>query len=176
MYSIDELDIVMGLDDCPPPDVGAPLPLVLADDYNLVLAYLVSEPDPSWDGSYVTVVAPQSEELLVAVVRFRRPYAHMFGPPNDEVHHGHPPAGRGLAAYSASEIHHSSWLRQLERMNSVHPNHDRTRFMAARRHFVWTFHDSTFECIAEGFDLELRRGSIRSAMARMIEMLDDEAV
>lgn len=71
-----------------------------------------------------------------------------------------------------SEVHRSSWLRQLERINSVHHNHDRARFMASRRHFVWAFHDSTFECIAEGFDVELRRGSIRSAMARMIELLD----
>lgn len=98
MYPVDELDTVVGLDDCPRPDIGAPLPLVLGDDYSLVLAHLVSEPDPKWDGSYATVVSPQSEELLVAIVRFRRPYAHMFGPPNDEAFRGHPLAERGLEA------------------------------------------------------------------------------
>src|SRR4029453_19179478 len=99
MYPVDELDTVVELPDCPRPDIGAPLPLVIADDYNLVLAYLVAEPDPAWDGSYATVVSPRSEELLVAVVRFRRPYAHMFGPPNDEAFPGHPLAKRGLAQY-----------------------------------------------------------------------------
>src|SRR5262249_17054638 len=125
MYPVDERDTVVGLDDCPRPDIEGPLPLVLSDDYNLVLAYLVSEPDPNWDGSYATVVSSQSEELLVAVGRFRRPYAHMFGPPNDEAFRSHPLADRGLEAYSVSEVHDSSWLRQLERMNSVHHNHDR---------------------------------------------------
>ncbi len=176
MYSVDDLDAVVELPHCPRPDVGAPLPLVLGDDYGLVLAYLISEPDPNWDGSYVTAVFPQSDGLLVAIVRFTRPYAHMFGPPNDEAFHGHPLAQRGLAAYSVSEVHRSSWLRQLERMNSVHHHHDRDRFMASRRHFVWAFHDSTFECIAEGFEVEVRRGSIRTAMARMIELLEGEAV
>jgi len=171
MYQVDELDIVVGLDDCPRPDIGAPLPLVLGDDYNLVLAYLVAEPDPHWDGTYVQVVSPQSEGLLVAVIRFHRPYAHMFGPPNDEAFTGHPLAARGLEAYSVAEVRNSSWLRRLERMNSVHHNHDRAQFMDSRRHFIWAFHDSTFECIAHGFDIELIRGSIRSAMARMIELL-----
>jgi hypothetical protein len=176
MYPVDERDTVVELSDCPRPDIGAPLPVVLADDYNLVLTYLVSEPDPNWDGSYVTVVSPESEARLVAIVRFRRPYVHMFGPPNDEVFHGHPLAHRGLAAYSVSEVRDSSWLRQLERMNAVHERHDRARFMAARRHLVWAFHDSTLECIAEGFDVELQRGSIRSAMMRMIQLLGHEAV
>ena len=176
MYPVDDLDAVVRLHDCPRPDAGAPLPVVIGDDYQLLLAYLVSEPDPNWDGSYVTVVSPGSDGQLVAIVRFHQPYAHMFGPPNDEAFHGHPLAQRGLEAYSVSEIHHSSWLRQLERMNSVHPHHDRARFMDSRRHLVWAFHDSTFECIAEGFEVEVRRGSIHSAMARMMELLRDEAV
>ena len=171
MYQVDGLDTVVELTDCPRPDIGAPLPVVLADDYSLVLAYLVSEPDPNWDGSYATLVSPESEGLLVALVRFQRPYAHMFGPPNDEAFHGHPLAQRGLAAYSVSEIRHSSWLRQLERMNSVHDRHDRAQFMAFRRHLVWAFHDSTFECIAEDFDVELQRGSLRAVMPRMLELL-----
>ena len=176
MYPVDDLDTVVGLSHCPRPDVGAPLPALFSDEHHLLLAYLVSEPDPNWDGSYVTVVSPQSEGLLVAIVRFRRPYAHMFGPPNDEAFHGHPLAARGLVPYSVSEIRHSSWLRQLERMSSVHERHDRVRFTASRHHFVWVFHDSTFACIAEGFDVELQRGSMRAAMTRMIELLADEAV
>src|SRR5437868_12461214 len=34
-------------------DLGAPLPHVVASGQAAYLLYLVSEPDPSWDGSYV---------------------------------------------------------------------------------------------------------------------------
>ena len=90
----------------------------------------------------------------MVVVRFRRPYAHMFGPPNDEAFEGHPLAARGLASYAVYEVRRSSWLRRLERMNAVHWNHRPERFLARLRHFVFAFHDATFECIAEGFTFE----------------------
>jgi hypothetical protein len=173
MYPVDELDTAVQLKDVPPPDIGAPLPVVLADDYRFLLAYLVSEPDPDWDGSYVTTVSPESEGL-VAVVRLRRPYAHMLGPPNDEAFAGHPLAGRGLEPYAVFEIQRSSWIRQLERMNSVHRQHRREDFMASKRHFVFAFHDSTFECIAEGFDVQTRRGSMLSALAYLVELLEED--
>ena len=59
---------------------------------------------------------------------------------------------------------HSSWLRGLERMNSVHQYHTAARF-AGFRHFIFAFHDSTFECIAKSYTCELRRGSVASVAA-----------
>ena len=84
MYPVDEKDTVVEISDAPRPDVGAPLPLLLADDHRLLLAYLLSDPDPNWDGTYVNVVSSDSAGMAVAMIRFRRPYTHMFGPPNDE--------------------------------------------------------------------------------------------
>jgi hypothetical protein len=94
VYEVDSLDRVVELHDAPRPDIGAPLPLLLSDEHRLLLAYRVSEPDPEWDGSYVTVVSQESEGS-VACVRFKGPSAHMFGPPNDEAFRGHPLANRG---------------------------------------------------------------------------------
>lgn len=167
MYEGDSLDRVIELHDSPRPDFGAPLPLVVGDDLHLVLAYLVSEPDPAWDGTYVTVVTPESQEALVALIRFQWSSAHMFGPPNDEAFSGHPLAARGLRPYGIYEIRDSSWIRRLERMNSVHPRHDRTRLLEHLRHFVFAFHDTTFECVARGFDSEVFRGSRRLALERI---------
>jgi hypothetical protein len=116
------------------------------------------------------VVSPSSEGLPIAIVRFVHPYAHLFGPPNDEAFSGHPLASRGLAPYSVYEIERSSWLHALERMNAVHPAH-RPHHFAAYRHYIFAFHDSTFECIAEGFTFELHRGSMRSAAKLMAAML-----
>lgn len=170
MYDVDDLDEVIELEDVPEPDIGAPLPHLVGAEDRLVFAYHVTEPDPDWDGTYVTIVGPETEGSVV-IVEMQHPYAHMFGPPNDEAFYGHPLAKRGLRPYSVFEVRHSSWLRRLELMNSVHPNHDSERFLTRRRHFVFTFHDSTIECIAEGFAVEVVRGSMKSVMPRMVELL-----
>src|SRR5437868_4549123 len=39
-------------------DIGAPLPHVIQNDYKTFLTFYVREPDPDWDGSYVTVKDP----------------------------------------------------------------------------------------------------------------------
>lgn len=147
------------------------MPFVVSDESHVVLAYLASEPDPSWDGTYIHSVGPNSSGLLVAVIHFESPYAHMFGPPNDEAFSGHPLAKRGLSPYAAFEIQQSSWLRKLERMNAVHPNHRPGRYLKDR-HFIFAFHDSTFECIAVGFTTKFARGSIRSVLSLMMEHFD----
>jgi len=80
VYEVDSRDTVVSLRGAPQPDVGAPLPMVLCDEHRLLLGYLISEPDPAWDGSYVTMVSAESEGLALACVRFKWPAAHMFGP------------------------------------------------------------------------------------------------
>src|SRR5437016_9773261 len=39
-------------------DTGAPLPQLMVNDHRALLAFLLSEPDPAWDGSYVTIKNP----------------------------------------------------------------------------------------------------------------------
>ncbi|NIS66192.1 MAG: hypothetical protein GTO05_13740 [Gemmatimonadales bacterium] len=172
MYQVRD-DRVVEIESAPPPDTGAPLPAVVSDEWHVLLAYIVSEPDPDWDGSYVEVVSPGTPNELVAVVRFERPCCHLFGPPNDEALHGHPLASRGLRHYSVSEVINSSWVHSLERMNSVHPQHRPERF-GSYRHYIFAFHDSTFECVAEGFEVKLHRGSLKSAVRLMSQMLDGD--
>jgi hypothetical protein len=98
----------------------------------------------------------------------------MFGPPNDEAFSGHPLASRGLSPWIVQEVVCSSWIRGLERMNSVHPYHRREAF-SAFRHFVFAFHDSTFECVAEDFSVSLMRGWVHDAVSRMAQTMRAEA-
>lgn len=170
MYEVDDKDVVAELEGLPQPDAGAPLPLVLSDEHTLLLAYIAHEPDPAWDGSYVSVVSDSTPAGIV-IVKFRGYCAHMFGPPDEETVAGHPLAKRGLFPYSVFEVSNSSWLRRLERMNSVHRSHDAARFLAGKRHLVFTFHDSTFECIVRDVVAEGFRGSMREAAGRMVTML-----
>jgi hypothetical protein len=50
----------------------------------------------------------------------------------------------------AFKVDQSSLVRGLERMNSVHRCHDPETFKALT-HYIFTFHDSTFECVAASF-------------------------
>ena len=163
MYTIDHLDTIAGLTDVPQSSVGAPCPMVLCGEHFLHLAYILQADLAGWDGRTIRVVGEHTADEMCALVRFKSVDAHMFGPPNDEAFTGHPLAGRGLKPYSVAEVLNSSWVRELERMNSVHPHHRKERYEKLR-HFVFAFHDTTFECVAEGFNLSTHRGSVSSVL------------
>ena len=174
MYSVDGNDRVRPLEDILQSSTGAPIPLVLSDELTTVVAFYVQNTPEDWDGSWIRIVDRETEGEPVALVRFYICYAAMFGPPNDEAVRGHPLANRGLEPYGSFVIENSSWLRKLERMNSVHPYHKPERFWK-RKHYVLSFHDNTFECIADGYQVELHHGSVMSALPRMTELLDHNA-
>ncbi|MFN8391811.1 MAG: hypothetical protein U0136_16095 [Bdellovibrionota bacterium] len=159
MYEIDDKDKIAELTDVPQSSVGAPIPFLMQDEHTAVLTYYLEQRSRDWDGSTVRVVGPVTADEPIAIVRFSHCYATMFGPPNDESFNGHPLAARGLAPYRAFRVENSSWLRGLERRNSAHPRHDPNVFLA-KEHFVWAFHDSTFECICKGYEISLVHGSI----------------
>jgi hypothetical protein len=165
MYVIDEHDQVVPLDDLPQSSVGAPCPVVLAEEGRLVVAFFVQETPADWDGTTARMVGSDSPGEPAAIVRFTGPRASMFGSPNDEAFEGHPLASRGLQPYGAFEVRRSSWIRALERMNSVHPSH-RPEYFSTLRHFVLAFHDSTFECVAHGYSWERAKGPLTEVIVR----------
>jgi hypothetical protein len=138
VYEIDEKDRVVPLD-LPTPDTGDPLPIVLSKDGAVILSYM----------SYV------AKKDMNVIVSFPLCLAHYFGPPNDEAFEGHPLAKRGLKPYGVYQVLDSSWIRQLERRNAVHSRHDKARFLATWKHFVFAFHDSILECVAKDFGSEM---------------------
>lgn len=170
MYEVDDRDRVVELPDIPQSSVGAPIPLVIADEHATIIAFLLQNTPQGWDRSSVRVIGPDSVGEPIAMIHFRWCYAHMFGPPNDESFHGHPLAARGLNPYGAYLIEDSSWIRRLEAMNSVHPHHDHRRF-ENRKHIVLAFHDSTFECVTDGYATHVREGSILGCVPEMLELL-----
>jgi hypothetical protein len=168
MYAVDALDEVISLEGLPLSDVGAPSPVVLADEFTAVVAYVVRHgEEPAVEA--LTDGPPEDGEPM-AVVSFTGKHAQMFGPPNDEAFDGHPLAKRGLHPYGAFCVTRSSWIRALERMNAVHPHHRREAF-AALQHFVLTFHDSTFECVAREVHVFPRYARESRVVRRMLEAL-----
>lgn len=169
-YTVDHSDTVRPLAGFPQSSIGAPIPLVIASEQALFIAFYLDGRDPDWDGTTCKVVTPDTEDEAVAVVCFSGASAHFFGPPNDEAFRGHPLAGRGLRPYGAFEVFSSSWVRALERMNSVHPYHRPERF-ADCRHFILTFHDSIFECVADNYTVERTAGNLRTVAAGLATSL-----
>ncbi|MBA2501979.1 MAG: hypothetical protein H0V27_03780 [Pyrinomonadaceae bacterium] len=166
MYPVDERDKVVALESVSQSSVGAPLPIVLSDEHKILLAYVVEDTAPDWDGSSVRVVDPSASGEPLALVEFSSYSSLMFGAPNDEAFAGHPLTNRGLHSYAAFQIENSSWIRQLMQMNSVHHYHKPERFERLK-HFVFAFHDSTFECVAERFTLSEHEGSLKSLLSVM---------
>lgn len=121
------MDNIKILSDWPQPAVVADAE-VYADEYKLNLRY--NTPDNS-----------------VAVVTFPLANIFQFGSPNDEAMGGHPLAAKGLKFYSVHSVEDSSWIMELEKRNSVHPQHNRDTFLKDKVHYIFTFQDSTFECV-----------------------------
>src|ERR1700716_2044520 len=94
MYAIDDQDRVVAFAGAPPADAGAPMPLLVANEWNLFLSY---------------GLAPNSQET--AGLKFAAARTHYFGPPNDEALKGHPLWARGLRWYGTFEVVGSSWIR-----------------------------------------------------------------
>jgi hypothetical protein len=87
MYEVDERDRVVPLGDLPQTSIGAPLPLVLADEHVVVLAYYLEEssakPSDSLGFEQARAVGPSNANEPMAIVRFETCFAHMFGPIDD---------------------------------------------------------------------------------------------
>lgn len=117
------------LDDWTQPAVVA-MPRLYADDSGLLIRY-------------------RTAEDKIVVVRFPLCNYMVFGAPNDEALNGHPLYGRGLKHFSVHEVVRSSLIESLERRNSVHPRHNRESYLRDKRHYVFTFQDSTLECVVD---------------------------
>jgi hypothetical protein len=120
--------------------------MLLQDEYGAFLLFNISTRRGNRDG--------------VAIVRFSAE-STKFGLPNDEALAGHPLSARGLRAYRCGEVLNSSWLVEEQRRNSVRfPD-----YKLPCRHFVFTFHDSSFEVLARKIEHELRPAGDHAVIA-----------
>jgi hypothetical protein len=143
---------------------GAPMPHVIASENETVLIYALRDSPGDWDGKSVRLIDPSSQNAeRLAVVTFKSCDGHRFGGPNDEVALGHPLHGRGLRWYDAHLVHNSMWLAQEEATNSVHPRYNPQKWRNLK-HYLLCFHDSTFECLAESYEIEVVEASFRDAL------------
>jgi hypothetical protein len=151
-------------------DTGAPLPHLLCGVRGNILVYHGREaPDPAWDGRSVRVAdVARDDGSLVVIVRFTLVQSVRVGDPNDEVISGHPLHGKGLAAYRAHLVLNSRWVLDLRKVNSVHSQYDPARWERCN-HYLLAFHDETVECVAQGFEAEVKRTTLAKACRECLE-------
>lgn len=151
-------------------DGGAPLPHLLQSEWRTFLAFFRPDPIPGWDGTTIRIVDPaSSNESPIGIIEWIRCTGAVLGGLNDEAYHGHRLWAHGLSdvgIYGAGEVLGSRWISSLETANRVHPEH-RPEAYARCRHFILGFHDSTFECVAEGF----RSFNVHSSMPEILGLL-----
>jgi hypothetical protein len=135
------------------PEAAVSGAFVLEDEYKSFLFFNVSTSDPD---------VAEGTRAIVEVVGT---LLTKFGLPNDEALPGHPLYNRGLRYYSIAEVLNSSWAREAEERNRI-------SFPEAlpwsARHFIFTFHDSSFECLARELKIELTQEQWPATIARII--------
>ena len=134
-------------------DIGAPLPTLLQSDQATFLFFLLSNDDDR-----------------VGRIQFVGLSSSLFGAPNDETFAGHPLHGSGFEPYRAMRVINSPWIKQLEKMNSVHPYHKASAY-SALNHYVFPFHDTTFECAAKSFNASEVSGRLSEAVRGTVDLL-----
>ena len=144
-------------------DGGAPLPHVVSDGSRAILICRASDTSPGWD-QLVTRGVSASDASAFPLIRFsfRGCRSIRFGSPGDEVLSGHPLWGSGLEFYEAHIVRNSAWAKEIEAIRSVHSGY---RGPTETTHYLFAFHDETFEALADDVTVEAFEGSLNSALA-----------
>jgi len=145
-------------------NVGAPCPHLVQSDTEAFLAFYLADFDPNWDGSAGT----DPEKL--AVVEFERCICTKMGTPDEEVLEKHPLSGSGLVGYEAMVVKNSRWVKELDEINAVYAREKDVAWLGLN-HYIFPFHDSTFECVARGFKVEVFRTSMPEVLAEISKRL-----
>lgn len=145
-------------------DVGAPCPVVLLDEHKVILLFYLHNPEPNWDGTTIHI-RDSDNDVGVACIEFTQYKQVRHGWPNDEAIAGHRYYKLGLRPYRIYEVENSDWFAELERGNSVHPYHDKARFMDGK-HYIFFFHDSCFEIICREISVEIHRAASLNDIAK----------
>jgi len=104
------------------------------------------------DGTYVYIRNTNDTGIACITFEFYRQFK--FGSPNDEAIKGHPLFKLGLRPYSFLKVLNSEWIKELIKMNKVHPEH-KDEYFKDCKHFIYFFHDSCFEVVCDSYKFEV---------------------
>ncbi len=112
------------------------------------------------------------ENAGTALVEFPFCIRTQFGHPNDEARWKHPRYSK-FETYGIYEVLNSSWIAQI-RADNLFSFPDVPTWGNRLRHFVFTFHDSTFECVAVDLKLEIIKEPYEKILDRISQQILSE--
>jgi hypothetical protein len=136
-------DLVVLLDDVPHPAADAAEPFLVSSGQRVILAYPIAESDFERFGPF------DSDDDPFCTVLFPDAAFYRLGPPGNGELEIHPLAAQGLLGYSVHEVMNSSLAAEIPAAGE--PAAATNSTSAAHRHFVVTFNESTFECVASDY-------------------------
>ena len=120
--------------------------MILAGEHHLHLAYVIDDPDPSWDGTTCREIGEETEDESCCLLSFRSveqftSYSHSV-----DFWTSHPLANAGLEPNALYEIV------------------DFPIDLSSCRHYAIMFHDSMFECLALSVSYATYKSSISAVI------------
>jgi hypothetical protein len=138
-------------------DCGSPDPIIVSNGNELLVSYLI-------DTNNLEDISLRCSILFESYLNYS------FGSPNDETIQGHPYYKLGLQPYAFFELKNSGWIEKLKDIDKVHPYYNENKW-EDYKHFILTFHDNIFECVAKGFEMSEENKSILSSIEIMLPHL-----
>lgn len=147
-------------------DFGSPSPTILSNDNNLFIAFYADKQS--------SLAIPHERNTIydtgIFALKFKFFLKYTFGMPGDETMHGHPYSKLGMEPYSFYELRNSDFIKSLQDIAKIHPYYDPEKWKLYK-HFILTFHDNMFECIAQGFEIREENTSLYNQATVMLDEL-----
>ena len=129
-------------------DTGSPSPMIISNDNELFITFYTDK--------RINDTAPVERNTIydrgVFGIKFKLYRKFTFGLPSNETLQGHPYYKLGLKSFRFYELQYSDLIKNLQKIESVHPYYN-ADIWQSYKHFIITFHDNMFECIAKEFEI-----------------------
>lgn len=147
-------------------DYGSPSPTIISNDSELFIAFYADKKGEASE--------PKERNLIydtgIFALKFKVYLKYSFGLPGNETIQNHPYSKLGLKSFSFYELKDSNLIKELQNIEKVHPYYDPEQWKLYK-HYILTFHDNMFECIALDFEIREENISIYNQATTMLTEL-----
>ncbi len=140
-----ELTEIKGIFDM---NYGAPSPIIISNDSELYVSFYTNKETDSIDPYKRNIVY----DTGVITLKFKIYLKYIFGIPGNETIEGHPYSKFGMKSYSFYELKESPLINEVQSIEKGHPYFDEKKW-TKYKHYIITFHDNMFECIAQDYEI-----------------------
>lgn len=147
-------------------DSGSPSPTILSNDNELFIAFYADQKRALSDPTERNIIY----DTGIFALKFKRYLKYLFGLPGNETLNGHPYQKLGIKSFSFYELRDSDLIKELQNIDKVHPYYDSGKWKTYK-HYIITFHDNMFECVAQSFEIRKENASIYNQVSNMLREL-----